>query len=55
MQIYVLHVQLIAGTTFKSKMESLCALLFPTIQKKVASALHFYTVSEFWCCFFWPR
>lgn len=52
----VLHVQLLAGTTFKSKNgESQCALLFPTIQKKVASALYFYTVSEFWCCFFWAR
>lgn len=31
-----------------------CVLLFPRLQKKVASALYFYTVSEFWCCFFWP-
>lgn len=48
MQIRVLHVQLLAVTTLKSKMECLGALCsFPTIQKKVASALYFYTVLEF--------
>lgn len=45
MQIRVLHVQLLARTTLKSKMECLGALCsFPTVQKKVASALYFYTV-----------